>query len=54
MYNTLIFFDNVSGHKDMSEDHDSGSWLQNDKVQDTQMLFMFHKEMILFYPSNLK
>lgn len=54
MYNTLIFLDNVSGHKDILEAHVSGFWFQNDKVKDIQMLFMFHMEMILFYPSNPK
>lgn len=53
MYNTLVFFDNVSGHKDMSEARDSYVWPQNDKVQDIQMPFMFHMEMILSYPSNI-
>lgn len=53
MYNSLIFFDSVSGHKNMSEAHDSGFWFQNDKVQDIQMSLMFHMEMVLSYPSNL-
>lgn len=54
MYNTLIFFENVSGHRNISEGHNFGSWFLNDKVQDSQTLFIFNMEIILSYPQTCK